>query len=121
MKSISISLLFICCALSVFAQEKYLSAKSSDYSVFLNSDFEVNNSWRFKKASEIKTTPENLSSMAYNAVNWMPATVPGTVLSNLVANKIYPDPYFGDNNSKDTFLFRECQRRAKGTTACYCR
>jgi len=104
MKSISISLLFICCALSVFAQEKYLSAKSSDYSVFLNSDFEVNNSWRFKKASEIKTTPENLSSMAYNAVNWMPATVPGTVLSNLVANKIYPDPYFGDNNRKDRGL-----------------
>lgn len=29
---------------------------------------------------------------------WMPVNVPTTVLSGLVANKIYPDPYFGLNN-----------------------
>jgi hypothetical protein len=29
---------------------------------------------------------------------WMEAMVPGTVLNSLVRDKVYPDPYFGDNN-----------------------
>lgn len=31
-------------------------------------------------------------------IYWMPVTVPSTVLTGLVANKIYPDPYLGLNN-----------------------
>ena len=31
-------------------------------------------------------------------VYWLPVKVPSTVLSGLVANKIYPDPYLGLNN-----------------------
>lgn len=39
---------------------------------------------------------------------WYPVTVPTTVLSGLVANKVYPDPYIGMNNmlipdASDTF------------------
>lgn len=30
---------------------------------------------------------------------WMPATVPGSVLATLVANGVYPDPYFGQNST----------------------
>src|SRR5690242_14775196 len=29
---------------------------------------------------------------------WYPVTVPSTVLTGLVANKVYPDPYTGMNN-----------------------
>ena len=29
---------------------------------------------------------------------WMPAVVPGTVLSTLVKNGLVPDPYYGLNN-----------------------
>jgi hypothetical protein len=42
---------------------------------------------------------DSLSSVNYVAKNyWFPVTVPSTVLTGLVANKVYPDPYIGMNN-----------------------
>src|SRR5579872_4459883 len=42
---------------------------------------------------------DSLSSVSYAPKNyWFPVTVPSTVLTGLVANKIYPDPYSGMNN-----------------------
>jgi hypothetical protein len=34
----------------------------------------------------------------YSKIYWFPVTVPSTVLTGLVANKVYPDPYTGLNN-----------------------
>src|ERR1700761_2527161 len=42
---------------------------------------------------------DSLSSPPYDTPNaWFPVTVPSTVLTGLVANKVYPDPYIGMNN-----------------------
>jgi beta-galactosidase/beta-glucuronidase len=42
---------------------------------------------------------DSLSSVHYSPKNyWFPVTVPCTVLTGLVANKVYPDPYLGMNN-----------------------
>jgi hypothetical protein len=42
---------------------------------------------------------EELSTQQYHSkVNWYPVKVPSTVLTGLVANHIYPDPYQGLNN-----------------------
>ena len=42
---------------------------------------------------------DSLSSVYYSPKNyWFPVTVPCTVLTGLVANKVYPDPYIGMNN-----------------------
>ena len=42
---------------------------------------------------------DSLSSVHYTPKNyWFPVTVPCTVLTGLVANKVYPDPYIGMNN-----------------------
>jgi hypothetical protein len=42
---------------------------------------------------------DSLSSVDYAGKNyWFPVTVPCTVLTGLVANKVYPDPYIGMNN-----------------------
>jgi beta-galactosidase/beta-glucuronidase len=47
----------------------------------------------------IQTTGSELSSTNYHSpVYWFPVKVPSTVLTGLVANKIYPDPYQGLNN-----------------------
>jgi len=47
----------------------------------------------------VSQTGEQLSKSDYKAdIYWMPVTVPSTVLTGLVANKIYPDPYLGMNN-----------------------
>ena len=41
---------------------------------------------------------ELISRPGFDDSSWMPARVPGTVLTNLVENKVLPDPYFSDNN-----------------------
>ncbi len=56
---------------------------------------------RFELQSSIliPSTGEQISSVGYKSkVYWFPVTVPSTVLTGLVANKIYPDPYSGLNN-----------------------
>ena len=56
--------------------------------------------WTMKKAGEVKEAAETVSRAGYAAEGWMPAVVPGTVLSSLVHNKVYPAPDFGLNNKK---------------------
>jgi hypothetical protein len=47
----------------------------------------------------ISQSGEELSDSKYNPdVYWFPVSVPSTVLTGLVANKVYPDPYSGMNN-----------------------
>jgi hypothetical protein len=47
----------------------------------------------------INQTGAELSSARFkNDVYWFPVTVPSTVLTGLVANNVYPDPYQGMNN-----------------------
>jgi len=41
---------------------------------------------------------ETLSSPDYRETNWYPAVVPGTALTTLIANGVYPDPDYGLNN-----------------------
>ena len=47
----------------------------------------------------IPSSGEEISTVEYKSkVYWFPVRVPSTVLTGLVANKIYPDPYSGMNN-----------------------
>ena len=54
-------------------------------------------SWKMRKASEAGQA-ERISMPGFDMAGWMDAQVPGTVLTNLVANGVLPDPYFSDNN-----------------------
>ena len=54
--------------------------------------------WTMKKASDVNTGGEEISTVSYNTDDWMPAIVPGTVLNSLVANNVVPEPYYGMNN-----------------------
>ena len=38
---------------------------------------------------------------SYKASNWFAGTVPGTVLTSLVDDKVYPEPLYGENNRPD--------------------
>ena len=52
-----------------------------------------------QSSSLVKAQGTEISSAYYKPdVYWFPVTVPSTVLTGLVANKIYPDPYLGMNN-----------------------
>jgi hypothetical protein len=57
------------------------------------SDFDLQSS------SLVKAQGEEISSVDFKPdVYWFPVNVPSTVLTGLVANKVYPDPYMGMNN-----------------------
>ncbi len=43
-------------------------------------------------------SPDWVQAPRPSAKEWYPATVPGTVLTTLVNNNIYPDPLYGENN-----------------------
>jgi hypothetical protein len=52
-----------------------------------------------QSSSLIPDPGEVLSTTQYKSnVYWFPVTVPSTVLTGLVSNKVYPDPYSGLNN-----------------------
>ncbi len=52
-----------------------------------------------QSSAVIKDDGAAISSDNYMSKNyWFPVTVPSTVLTGLVANKVYPDPYNGMNN-----------------------
>jgi exo-1,4-beta-D-glucosaminidase len=53
--------------------------------------------WSLQSSAKLKTGGEVLSTLAYHPTDWQSTTVPNTVVSALVANKVYPDPYFGKN------------------------
>jgi hypothetical protein len=55
--------------------------------------------FRLQSSHLISQSGEELSSGNYKPdVWWFPVNVPSTVLTGLVANKVYPDPYQGMNN-----------------------
>lgn len=55
--------------------------------------------FKLQSSTLISATGVELSTVEYNSpVYWFPVKVPSTVLTGLVANHIYPDPYQGLNN-----------------------
>jgi hypothetical protein len=56
------------------------------------------------KSLEVQAWGEKLSRVGGGGGGqngWYPATVPGTVLTTLVNNKVYPEPLYGENNRPD--------------------
>ncbi|MCL6220553.1 glycoside hydrolase family 2 protein [Zunongwangia pacifica] len=92
------------------AKEKvaeYISAPSSQQSLFLNSnpDFPNTVQWQLKKYDSLAAGGKEISSPANkNRAGWMNAIVPGTVLTSLVANNVFPDPYYGDINRRTNHI-----------------
>jgi len=54
--------------------------------------------WELIEAENAGATGETISQSSYSTKNWTNAVVPGTVLTSLVQQGVYPDPYFGVNN-----------------------
>jgi mannosylglycoprotein endo-beta-mannosidase len=87
-------------------QPVHVTAPSAVNSVFLGSKAGSSNGqeWQMIKASEANAEGKQISTPHYNTTKWQRAIVPGTVLNSLVANKVYPEPYYSDNNRKSKKL-----------------
>ena len=53
--------------------------------------------WMLQRASFVNEQGETLSKPDYSDTNWIPATVPGTVLSSFINIGAIPDPNYADN------------------------
>jgi exo-1,4-beta-D-glucosaminidase len=53
--------------------------------------------WAIQSSAKIQAPAEEISSPAFKPVNWYKATVPSTVVGNLIDDMVYPDPFFGMN------------------------
>jgi len=74
-------------ALSAVASREAVSLASQNGSV-----------WKMNRAGDTADGADRISAPGFDASAWLDATVPGTVLTNLVNNGAYPDPYYGKNN-----------------------
>ena len=54
--------------------------------------------WRLQDIAKVPDPGAHISTMAFDVASWYPATVPGTVLTTLVDNHVYPEPLYGENN-----------------------
>jgi beta-mannosidase len=55
--------------------------------------------WQMQDTSKVaETNGEAISQPGYAPASWWPATVPGTILTTLVNNKVYAEPLWGENN-----------------------
>jgi predicted GH43/DUF377 family glycosyl hydrolase len=54
--------------------------------------------WRLAAAPKVNADGAAISAPGFDDAAWWRATVPGTVLTTLVNEGVYPDPYFGLNN-----------------------
>ena len=82
------SLIFVICLFgqSSFAQERNIKQEKLT-------------KFQLQSSELIQATGEEISTAGYHSnVYWFPVSVPSTVLTGLVANRIYPDPYSGMNN-----------------------
>jgi Exo-beta-D-glucosaminidase Ig-fold domain/Glycosyl hydrolases family 2/Glycosyl hydrolases family 2, sugar binding domain/Glycosyl hydrolases family 2, TIM barrel domain len=61
-------------------------------------DLVLNAGWELKEAPRTKGDGQSLSGPEVDTKDWYDATVPGTVLTTLVDQGVYPDPYYGLNN-----------------------
>ncbi len=53
--------------------------------------------WKIQSAAHFSAGGAAVSRAGFSTAGWFPARVPGTVVSNLIRDKIYPNPNFGMN------------------------
>ncbi len=54
--------------------------------------------WKLAAAPTVSADGDQIARRGFETKNWLPATVPGTVLTTMIDRGIYPDPDYGLNN-----------------------
>src|SRR5580693_5731848 len=75
-------------ALLAVAVPATLSAQSSTQTI---------DGWKMQDAAKVAEEAAVISTAGFEPQGWYAATVPGTVLTTLVNNGVYPEPLFGEN------------------------
>jgi hypothetical protein len=66
---------------------------------------DLNQGWYCNNIDSVNGTGSEISISSYPLINWLPATVPGTILTTLLDNGLIPDPFYGMNNELITDIY----------------
>ena len=61
----------------------------------------ISDGWQLQDGAKVPEAGAVVASASYKPRSWYTATVPGTVLTSLVNNGVYPEPLYGENNRPD--------------------
>lgn len=61
----------------------------------------IGSGWQMQDAAKVPEAGGAIALAGYKPQRWYAATVPGTVLTSLVKNGVYPEPLYGENNRPD--------------------
>lgn len=64
----------------------------------MENEWIISDGWELGTSTQVLESEVSVFSSDFNTSDWYNATVPGTVLTTLVDQGVYPDPYFGLNN-----------------------
>jgi hypothetical protein len=70
----------------------------------------IDSGWQLQFAPLVSLTGPQIAQVGFQPENWRDATVPGTVLTSLVNDKIYPEPLYGENNRPDKIPETLCRQ-----------
>ncbi|HXC34337.1 MAG TPA: hypothetical protein VNV43_00580 [Candidatus Acidoferrales bacterium] len=87
----------------IFHLPSFLALLFSTVSVFGSAPLPENSisllsGWQLQDASKVSDKGGVISRAVYQPAGWLAATVPGTVLTSLVNDDVYPEPLYGTNN-----------------------
>jgi len=68
--------------------------------------YELNDGWQCTRASLIPKGGEEISQPGFALTGFVPAVVPGTVLTSQLYNKLIPDPFYGMNNQQIPDIYK---------------
>jgi hypothetical protein len=58
----------------------------------------IQSGWQMQDAAKVAPAGAEVSTPKFKPADWYTAIVPGTVLTTLVNNHVYPEPLYGENN-----------------------
>lgn len=59
---------------------------------------DLDSGWQLREVQKAPQSGAEISTPKFDTTGWYRATVPGTALTTLVSNHVYPDPLYGENN-----------------------
>ena len=70
----------------------------------------VKEGWFRENSAKQPEEGKTLSRNGFDDSSWYPATVPGTILTTLVNNKVYPEPLYDENNRPEKIPESLCRK-----------
>jgi hypothetical protein len=79
-------------------EKKALSETKSGIAANSGNEWVISGRWKLRPAPETSASGDVISQNGFGTNGWWDATVPGTVLTTMINQGVYPDPEYGLNN-----------------------